>query len=285
MPVATPTDRRFRRAHVSPTRRRGRLSLSWRLLVWALVAACLPIAGYRLTQVLLSADALEVNSINISGNRKLSRGEVLALLQPLQGRNMLHLDLDEVRRTLMTSPWVADASLRRELPGKVDVVIVERQPVAIGRFDEGLFLIDEHGNIVDEFGPNHADFDLPIVDGLAPERGAGDGAPVDPDRASLAVRLLAALQHQPDLAARVSQIDVHDSRDAILILKGDVTLVHVGDDHFVERLLTYVELATALRERVDQIDTVDLRFGERVYVKPRTSGRGLARAMPAADLR
>jgi cell division protein FtsQ len=255
------------------------------MALWVVVAAGVSVGAYQLSRVVLAADAFTVSTINISGNRKLSSGEVLALLQPLRGRNMLHLDLDEVRRTLMTSPWVADASLRREFPGKVDVAIVERHPVAIGRFDDGLFLIDERGSIVDEFGPNHADFDLPLVDGLAQDDSTKGGASVNPDNAALAIRLLASLQHHGDLAERISQIDVHDSRDAIVIFKGDVTFVHVGDDHFAERLRTYMELASALRERVGEIDAVDLRFGERVYVRPRASAGASARTMAAVDLR
>jgi cell division septal protein FtsQ len=45
-------------------------------------------------------------------------------------------------------------------------------------------------------------------------------------------------------------------------------LIRVGDDDFVERLQTYVDLAPAIRERVPRMDYVDLRFGERVYVRP-----------------
>ncbi len=57
-------------------------------------------------------------------------------------------------------------------------------------------------------------------------------------------------------------------RDAVVVLKDDTALVHVGDEQFAERLQSYVELAPALRERVPEIDYVDLRFDERVYVRP-----------------
>jgi len=64
------------------------------------------------------------------------------------------------------------------------------------------------------------------------------------------------------------RIDVSDDRDATLILKGDTALVRVGTEQFVERLQSYVDLAPALRERVAAIDSVDLRFDQRVYVRP-----------------
>ena len=45
--------------------------------------------------------------------------------------------------------------------------MTERHPLAIGRIGEELYLVDEHGAIIDEFGPRYADLDLPILDGLA----------------------------------------------------------------------------------------------------------------------
>jgi cell division septal protein FtsQ len=71
----------------------------------------------------------------------------------------------------------------------------------------------------------------------------------------------------------VSQIDVTDIRDAAVVLKGDTALVRLGDDRFAERLQSYLDLAPRLRERVPEIDYVDLRFDERVYVRPYASGR------------
>ena len=89
----------------------------------------------------------------------------------------------------------------------------------------------------------------------------------------LASRVLAALQQQPELARLVSQIDVSDARDAVVLLKNDTAVLKVGDEKFAERLQSYLELAPTLRERVDGIDYVDLRFDERVYVRPRADDR------------
>ena len=72
----------------------------------------------------------------------------------------------------------------------------------------------------------------------------------------------------PELAKRVSQIDVADLHDAVVILDGDPALLRLGDDDFVARLQQYVDLAPALRERLAAIDYVDLRFDERLYVRP-----------------
>jgi len=272
MRVAAPADKRFRRARVTPARRSRFLQFTWIKAARAAVLLAVGLYGvYRVTALVLNAQALTITRISVSGNSRMSRGEVVALLDGLRGTNMVTADLESWRQKLLGSPWVAEAAIRRVLPGTVAVAIAERQPMGIGRVGNDLYLIDDRGGIIDQFGPNYAEFDLPIIDGLAaPPR--DNGPLIDEVRAGFAAHVLASLQAHPNLAKRVSELDVRDARDAVLLLKGDTTLVRLGNEQFAERLQSYLDLAPALRERVAGIDYVDLRFDERVYVRPQGSG-------------
>jgi cell division septal protein FtsQ len=108
---------------------------------------------------------------------------------------------------------------------------------------------------------------LPIIDGLVRAPSRGEPA-IDEARAELAARVIEAVAPRKDLAQRVSQIDVHDAHDAIVLLRSDPALLHLGEERFLERLRAYVDLADALRERVPDMDYVDLRFEDRIYVRP-----------------
>ncbi len=294
MAVAAPSDRRFRRSHVKPARKRnGLLSRRWRPVVIVIVLGLALYAGRRAVGVVAGLEIFHVDRINVRGNHRLSNGEVLALVADLRGRSILAVDLEEWRRVLLNSPWVADVSLHRTLPSTVDVVILERTPLGIGRINGALYLVDERGAVIDEYGPSYGDLDLPIIDGLSgypdshntaqsprggPDARAAVGAKAgaaavpgddgaDIYRALLARRLLDALRVQ-NMAGRISQIDVSDARNAVVLLEGDPTLIRLGNERFAERLQSYFELAPALREQVPEIDYVDLRFDERVYVRP-----------------
>ena len=133
MPVAAPADKRFRRARVSPTRRRSGRPSWWTLARQSVVCGVIAFGMYRAVGLALSAEALTVNRITVRGNERMSRGEVLALLEGLRGASMVTADLERWRQKLLTSPWVADAAIRRELPGTLSVAISERQPMGIGR--------------------------------------------------------------------------------------------------------------------------------------------------------
>jgi cell division septal protein FtsQ len=276
--VAAPADRRFRRAHVKPSRvrRRGAERLM-RLLGYALVAFGTAFGIYLESTRLAQAHVLKVDRIVVHGNERLSQGEVLAVLSGLRGESLIWTDLERWRQRLLASPWLRDAALRRSLPSTVEVTVWERQPIAIGRLKDDMYLVGEHGTIIDQYGPQYEDLDLPIVDGLTSISPPGTPRPSDTSagpqadvaRADLAARVIAALKTKPAIARRLSQIDVSDLHNAQIILTGDAAVISLGEDQFLARLEGYLDLAPTLHDRVAEIDHVDVRFENRIYVRPK----------------
>jgi cell division septal protein FtsQ len=271
MKVKAPAEKNFRRAKVRPGSKKAPASgvlrvVSWRLGRWALAALVVAYAGYRGTTLVLHASGLQVRKIAVHGNVRVSSGEVQALVDGLRGSSILTADLASYRNRLKRSPWVADVAMRRVLPSTVEVFVSERRPIGLCRFGQTLYLVDTDG-LIDEFGPQYSEFDLPIIDGLV--RSPDSGQPsIDETRAELASRVIDAVAPRKDIAERISQIDVRDLHNAVVLLQDDPALLHLGDEKFLERLQSYVDLAPALREQVRDIDYVDLRFGQRVYVRP-----------------
>ncbi|HYE85192.1 MAG TPA: FtsQ-type POTRA domain-containing protein [Vicinamibacterales bacterium] len=265
-PIAT--DKRFRRAHVKPSRKRSPASrYAWvgvRLLVLTVVVGY---ATYQGVTLIAASPSLQIGHMVVRGHERLSTGEVLALVDGLRGENILGVSLDAWQQKLLSSPWVESATIRRVLPSTVEITVRERRPIGIGRLGTSLYLIDASGVIVDEYGPAYADIDLPVIDGLAASPQDG-GSIIDVARAEFAARVIAALSARPEIARQISQLDVGDLHDAVVILDGDPAMLRLGDTEFTARLQQYIDLAPTLRERLTEIDYVDLRFDERLYVRP-----------------
>jgi hypothetical protein len=172
----------------------------------------------------------------------------------------------------------------------VEVVIVEREPIGIARIFDELFLIDDHGVAIDRHGPESRDFDLPLVDGLTV--GSGDarkggrraamsvglpgtpGAPqIDDRKAGLAARVILAVRPNPDISSRLSQIDVTDPRNASVIRptirRSSCSSARIDSGP----LQSYLDLASALRERVPETDYARPRFDDRIYVRPASGAK------------
>lgn len=261
-------DKRFKRSQVKPSRRRSSASkYGWLAVRLAAFLMLLGYATYQGVALVAAAPSLQVGHLTVRGLERLSTGEVLALVAGLRGQNILAADLDHWQEKLLSSPWVDSATIRRVLPSTVEITVRERRPMGVGRIGTAMYLIDSRGVIIDEYGPAYADVDLPIIDGLAASPQDG-GSMVDVARAEFAARVITALAVRPELQQMVSQLDVSNLHDAVVILDGDPALLRLGDTNFAARLRQYVDLAPALRERVTAVDYVDLRFDERMYVRP-----------------
>src|SRR5438552_14598169 len=140
MPVTAPADRRFRRAHLKPGRKRaGWAWWRWRAAAAAVLVGLGGYAAHRGLVGIVQLPVFRVQRIVVHGNRRLSNGEVLSILEGLRGQSVLTVDLDRWRDALLTSPWVAEALLRRTLPATIDVLVQERHPLGIGRINGALY--------------------------------------------------------------------------------------------------------------------------------------------------
>jgi cell division septal protein FtsQ len=283
MAVRAPADKRFRRARVKPARKSRvylrRLMAGVKLLVGI---AFVVLAGTRGYALATSSPLLRVQRVEVTGARYLAQSEIDAVVDGLDGRNVLLVNLGAWRERLRSASWVKDAQVRRMFPSTVAVAIRERRPIGLARLDGELYLIDDDGVVTDEFSPRYSELDLPIVDGLTVVS-RDDGLLVDPDRARLAAQVTADLAGTP-LLDRVSQLDVSDERDAVARLTGDQAVLRLGTERFAERLRSYLELVPRLKARVEDIEYVDLRFDERVYVRPVNPERVTARLQEEARL-
>jgi cell division protein FtsQ len=267
-PIAVTADKRFRRAHVKP----GRRKRSWKTAAnpiarYTLIGALLVFGTYEVSGFVAQAHALRIENISVRGNERLAKADVLSALDGLVGQSLVWTDLERWRTRLLKSPWIHDVALRRSLPSTIEVVVYERRPVGFGRAHGELFLVDEHGIVLDQSGTQYADLDLPIIDGLSIHDAEGERV-ADEAGAELAARVIAALKQNPKVSQRLSQVDVTDPHNAAVILTGDTAILHLGEDQFLQRVESYLDLAGALRERVADIDYVDLRFDNRIYVRP-----------------
>jgi len=272
--VAAPADRRFRRSGFRPDRRRlGRTLV--RIAAWLVPGAAGIGAAMWLLSALLHAELLSVQHVAVRGNVRLTSGEVETLMDGVRGENIFQVDFERYRRRVMDSPWVADVTLGRILPATIDVRVTERTPLAIARLGEQLYLVDDTGVIIDEYGAQYHDFDLPIVDGLVSVPST-EGPLVARSRVNLTSAFLQALRSQPELGRRLSQLDVSNPHDAVVMFDNEPVWLHLGESQFIERLKTYFELAPMFKDRFREIDYVDLRFDTRVFVRAhgRPAGQG-----------
>lgn len=138
----TPLRRRF---SVKRRRRSGVASLLAGAALRALLVVALPVG---VVVWLLYSPYFLIREVKVDGGARVSAAWMEENLTPLVGRHVLAVSLDGVRRRLSAHPWVASVELRRELPNRLRVSVVERQPVALLAGKDGLSFLDGEGLVI-----------------------------------------------------------------------------------------------------------------------------------------
>jgi cell division protein FtsQ len=90
----------------------------------------------------------EIRHVEVDGTREMPRLPVYDAALSGPSNAMLNADLPAIRTRLLALPWVADASVARQLPDTLSIRIVERRPVALWQHRQRFALIDINGQVL-----------------------------------------------------------------------------------------------------------------------------------------
>jgi cell division septal protein FtsQ len=137
-------------------------------------------------ELLKGLEFFRVRRVEIAGLQYLAPSRVVTALG-LESDATVFDDLAAAGRRLAALPGIISADVQRRLPGTLEIVLVEAEPVALAPRSGGLALLDSSGTIL-PFDPAVSAPDLPVA--------------ASADRR--VARVLASVQeHDPQLFARV----------------------------------------------------------------------------------
>jgi cell division protein FtsQ len=122
---------------------------------------------------LANSAGFRITTVAINGRKHLSQDEVLAIGGVSGRSSLLFLDAATVRDRLKANPWIADATILKLYPGRLQIDIVERTAFALWQQDGRLSVISEDGAVLEPYVSRRF-VTLPLVVGKGAEVRARD---------------------------------------------------------------------------------------------------------------
>ena len=240
-PLAAGVDPRFRARRIAVRKDAGRKRLKRLLLLVAVAALALSAV------VVLRSPVLDVDEVVVVGTSRLDPATIRSEAGIDQGSPLLLADLGAATERIESLPWVAAAEVTRDLPGRVDITISEREAAAVVAGEGAAVLVDVDGRVLEQASSAPGGF----VQVLAAERPPEPGATVDADLLT-AVGLAGRLRVNP--AGAVAAVHLEPSLRLQLVEGG---VVELGD---ASALDAKVEAFRTVHARVDRscLATIDL---------------------------
>ena len=197
------------------------------------------------------AAGFPIASVSLSGERHIGRTEIFAAAGVNDRASLLFLDVEAARARLQAIPWIAEATVRKLYPDRLQITLTEREPFALWQVDGKISIVGADGTVI---GPlNDQRFaTLPFVVG----RGA----------AAKAKSFLGILDRYPALREQVRAcVLVADRRWNLKLGNGvDVRLPERNVEAALDRLAA-LDRDKSLLSR--DVTVVDLRLPDRVTVR------------------
>lgn len=203
------------------------------------------------------SNAFPLRQIHFSGNQHLSDDDLRALTGLGGKENLATLSSATVFRNMSTSPWIRSVSVRKELPGTLQIFISEAEPFALLDMGGRHFIVDNTGKLLEELKESSIPF-LPVIVGNPFEKKEVFGE---------AISLVRAIK-DAGLIGRKDRIEVIAHKQQEMTVNLDGVVVKVGNGDYHEKLVRLLELEEEIRSRRIPVDYIDLRFANRVVVKP-----------------
>ncbi len=116
--------------------------------------------GYR---YITTSHYLELKEIHVTGNSRLSYGDVLKNADVALGLNCLEMNVGEVEENLSRNPWIQSVAVRREFPNRLRINVAEKVPAFWIRQGDGLYFADARGKVIAPMHPGEM-ASLPVLD-------------------------------------------------------------------------------------------------------------------------
>lgn len=164
-----------------------------------------------------------------------------------------------VRARLLAHPYIAHAAVRREFPGRLEVVVRERQPRAIAVLDD-LYYVDRSGVSFGPLRPQDSR-DYPLITGLSPDM--ADGLRTWALRR--AMRLMRRCDRAP-CVGELSEVHLEDGRGVVLYPAAPRVPIVLGWGSWSEKLERAARVLKAWHGTSERLAGLDIRFRNQVVL-------------------
>jgi len=210
------------------------------------------VGGYKdARDAAANAAGFRIASIALSGERHVSREEILSAAAVTGTTSLLFFDVDEARNRLKTNPWIADATLLKLYPDRLQIGIKEREAFALWQQAGRVSVIAGDGTVLEPF-VNPRLIRLPLV--------VGAGA------ASRAKEILTLLDRYPDLRDQVRAWVLIAERRWNLRLRNGLD-IRLPESEVEQALVTLAGLDKDKKLISRDVMAIDLRLADRVTVR------------------
>lgn len=189
---------------------------------------------------ILLSPLFNIKDVTVTGNNKLSGEEIISLSEIRTEENIFKTSKNDIKNKIKTNPYVENVKIRRKLPDKVEIIVVERVATYMLPFANSYVYINNQGYML-EITSQKAN--LPIITGFStPEENLHEGERLLSEDLVKLGEVLQIIEsaNANGIQELITKIDISNRQDYTIILEKEKKLVHMGDVSNLSTKMSYI---------------------------------------------
>ena len=209
--------------------------------------------------LLVSWDYLNIKEITVVCTKEIIKQEVEQIMAKQTLSNIFLLNISQLRFALKSNLLVKEAHIRKIFPSQLKIIITEREPFAVVNRG-GLYLVDEEGIQLERIYANIKTTNLPLLI---------DSQNFQKYYKEKIILAWECLKNVSDSEKEnIYTLDLSDLGWVTVSLKNEPTKIKLSKNEFAQNLNFFHKNKRDLELRFGPLKYVDLRFEDRIYIKP-----------------
>jgi cell division septal protein FtsQ len=210
-------------------------------------AVVLLAVGYVFYRGMCSSSFFRLTTVKVTGRQRTTERQIIEAGGIQLHSSMLALSVDKICRKIVELPWIEDAEIHRDWPGRMIIKVRERQPVAMVNVTGVLYYMDGSGTVFTKVSPGE-DHDFPVLSGLDKEYLTKKR----PDEAvKSALQFLRYVRRNDPVLPRqnISEIAIQPTGDLIVYLADRPFPIYLGSGRMETRYYRLVKVLSWLYKK------------------------------------
>ena len=201
-----------------------------------------------------------VSSIVVEGNTSVDSQKIIELSEIKEGDNLFQVSKKDSEEMIALYPYIESVHIRKKLPNKIVIDVVERQAVGVVVTSDGYIQVSQEA-IMLTIQPNLGNYNLPVISGIDLTDIPSPGQVIENENINQALKIISSCD--ADLLNNIAELNV-GQENYILAYTNQGVEIRLGDVESIEAKMK--DLNDILNDIVSQkvveknIQYIDMRY-------------------------
>lgn len=213
-----------------------KINPTFRVVKWTSLVAIIVAGGIYF----MLSPFFNIKEISVQGVERLTKEEIISLSRIELDENTFKVQTNEVQQLIKQNAYIDKVLVKRKLPDKIEINVVERKPTFMLLFGNAYVYLNSQGYLLEVAKDP---LKIPAITGfLTPENEIHEGNRLcseDLQRLDQVLQIMKSAESN-GIQELITGINIQDKQDYVLELKEEKKMVHMGNNSNLSTKMLYV---------------------------------------------